>query len=178
MFPKSNDKSETQSSQAALNDAWRKVTERCKFSLAGGVSELSGLIWYMIAITISVHISRAGGPTQGRRQPQRRWKKVHLASVITDVFVYLHSFLRRPANGRDYILTCFSLQLAQNLESAPTYPALGLQWRPWLRPTTSTALWQSLFSVSLPSPKFICFLLSAHLTHRRCRSCAYWNRAL
>lgn len=134
MFPKSNDKSETQSSQAALNDAWRKVTERCKFSLAGGVSELSGLIWYMIAITISVHISRAGGPTQGRRQPQRRWKKVHLASVITDVFVYLHSFLRRPANGRDYILTCFSLQLAQNLESAPTYPALGLQWRPWLRP--------------------------------------------
>ncbi len=39
------------------------------------------------------------------------------------------------ANGRDYILTCFNLQLAQNLESAPTYPVVMLQWRPWLRPT-------------------------------------------
>lgn len=135
MFPKSNDKSKTQSTQTVLNDVWRKVTERCKFSVAGGVSEPSSLIWYMIAITISVHISRALGPMQGHRQPQQRWKKVHLASVVTDVSVYLHSFLHRAANGRDYILTCFSLQLAQNLESAPTYPLLGLQWRPWLRPT-------------------------------------------
>lgn len=68
----------------------------------------------MIAIHITVHISSAVGPTQGRRQLQRRWKKVHLASVVTDVSVYLHGFLHRPANGRDYILTCFSLQLAQN----------------------------------------------------------------
>lgn len=115
---------------------WRmKVTEGCKFSLIGSVPEPNGLIWYTIAIHISVQISSAVGPTQGRRQLQRRWKKVHLASVVTDVSVYLHGFLHCPANGRDYFLTCFSLQLAQNLESAPTYPVLGLQWRPWLRPT-------------------------------------------
>lgn len=147
-----------------LNDAWRKVTEGCKFSLTGGVPEPNGLIWYMIAIHISVHISSSVGPTQGRRQLQRRWKKVHLASVVTDVSVYLHVFLHRPGNGRDYIPTCFSLQLAQNLERVhPHTQYLGYNEGLGSGLPTSSTFQQSFLSFSTLGYLFVFFSLHISL---------------
>lgn len=141
----------------ALNDAWRKLTERCKFSLASSMSEPNGLIWDMIAITIGVHISRAVGPTQGRRQPQQRWKKVHLASVVTDVSVYLHSFLRFLPMEEIISWRVLTCSLPKTWRVHPHTQYLG--YNEGLRSVlpTSTALRHTIFSVSLPSPKFVLF---------------------
>lgn len=158
MVPKSNDKSKTiRCSQMALNDAWRKLTERCKFSLAIGVSEPNGLIWYMIAITIGVHISRAVGLTQWRHQPQQRWKKVHLASVVTAVSVYLHSFLHLLPMEEIISWRVLTCSLPKTWRVHPHTQSLCYNEGLGSGLPTSTALWHTIFSVSLPLLKFVLF---------------------
>lgn len=82
-------------------------------------------------------------------------EKVHLASVVTDVSVYLHSFFRFLPMEEIISWRVLTCSLPKTWRVLPHTQYLGYNEGLGSGLPTSTALQHTIFSVSLPSLKFV-----------------------